>query len=1135
MYSPLTEEKTAQQTLLTANEPVQLPHAEHQPPSPSALPPAGNRADSAPDAVSEFTHLLLFSLAAEVSGLPQEFYRGLTQIVGTNDTPVEQLKALNALLARIRPQTSAALRPFIDSYLVLVHQARQLQQQSQTNGVANNLPTFLNALSALLDSPVVRAHLPDALVTQTMLMLKQAQAATRLLQELTAGRVPDGQLISHLRHSALLPESVQTLLDAVETLITLHQRHPLPAENNHSRFTWLVAVLQDAQAAALLSDILPAELAPILLKGLAAAQQITAHWQNNASWSEWVSWLAENAVGLLDEHDRALLREWLLVPESRLHQLLNTADALSLLARTHSLPTTETLTGWLLAILSDVNTHRVLKSFLPASAAAMLEASAPLLRLVNRYPASMPVSHQLSWITDEYRSPSPELRVLLAQLPLDTFISQLRQRISNSVINPDILDFLLILADPQTSLKEKSVLLSRQLTGFIDLPQAVRYAVRNYVPHGELMLGLWDWYQALPADLSWKETLSRLTASLQQHWPQEAALMQSLVSGSWQEVGEKAFRLALECSPEVKWIALRYMELSILWAGQRLLTASDAPTREIALRDLSATVQHYFSARSLTVPQALPDILRELEVLLTLRDDISRLPRDNGWLSWTGGLMEILERHPQASRLRNRVVQGVTDTINGLLGENMAETSREIMQLLGSKVTRPHAAGPSSTTTPPHTEHASHTATVPDAEQREHTSPGAWFKPQPRQNPHHSRASLRRRNQKKRQHRGPIYQPTVSIPLSRPATERLTAFIHPGTLRNAALGVAGLYLFSQFGTAAAAPAETLSTEDQSPSIMSAENENVFRLIKAADGPETFSAEIDGERYALSPSAFDTAIDWQKIWARLSTLSLTLAVLSVPGLLTYRYFLRKKSPTRPASQEQDEGTELQVIEVQALPAETEEPGAESEPVAGRAKAHNALPETPLLPALSPVRSGEVTAADWRRNTLPEIAALVVLLTGSGGYVYSRRQANYYDQRAGQLLNEAPDFNPFMVVTPALLKHYHTEGSADSLEGEVTSQEIAFLLAGERNSISATQAPQTKREVDEPSSLQQKATSRTKRAVNAGKTFADSKTSPSLQALVRSKWREKEESYLPTRRQLATMVPSRGLWRSGETWL
>jgi len=1133
MYSQLTEEKTDQRNNLNETEPCHITHSELRQTSSSAPPPAGNNANSAPDAVSEFSHIILFSLLSEVSGLPQDFYRSLTQIVHTNDTIVKQLRALNSLLERVRQQTSGDLRSFIDSYLELVRQAMQLQQHYQTgNRGADNLPTFLNTLSERLNSDIIRSHLPESLVTQAGLMIKRSQAATSLLQDLAAGTVPADQFIAYIRRSELLPGSVQTMLDSVEKLIALHQHHPLPAENSLLRLDWLADILRDEQASSLLNDFLPAELSPVLLKVIAAAQQINSYWQNNASWSEWFSWLAENAVGLLNENDRTLLRAWLLAPESRLHQLLKTADTLSSLARTHPLPSREELPGWLLTILSDVNTHSVLKTFLPARASEMLEASAPLLRFVNRYPAGMPVSHQLSWVASEYRSPSPELQLLISQLPLDAFISQLRLQISEYVINPDILDFLLTLADPQTSVKEKSVMLFRQLSGFIDLQQAVRYVVRNYVPRGELMLGLWDWYQTLPEHLSWSETLSHLTTSLQQQWPQEAALMSSLVTGTWQEVGEKAFRLALECSPEVKWITLRYMELSILWAGRGLLTASDNMTREKALRDLSAAVHRYFSTLSVTVPQALPDILRELELLLTLRDDISNLPKDNGWLSWTGGLIEILERHPQANRLQNRIVEGVTDTVNSLLGENMAETSREIMQLLGSRFTRQPAAGPSLTTNIPHTEKSSREGGISNTEQGEKGRPGVWLKPQPRQNLHHSRANLRRRHQKRRQFRGYIHQPTVNIPLSRPATERLTTFIRPGTLRNAALGVAGLYLFSQFGTTEASRAEDTPAEDRLSSTVPPENENVFYLINEAGGPGTFTAEIDGERYVLSPSEFDTASNWQKVWSKLSILSLTMAVLSVPGLLTYRYFLRKKNAALPAGRENEEGTELQVIEVHSLPPTTGENIAESGPATGHAQDNDRLPETPLLPQNFPAGSGAAPAANWRNN-MPEIAALVLVMTGSGGYLYSRQQAKYYDRRAEQLLNEEQDFDPFIEVTPNLLKHYRTESSGDIEEGEVSSQEIAFLLAGEQASDHTVLASRAKRDTDEQSPTGKEARSRTERGVNTRGAFADSKISPSLQALVGNKW-NKNDSFLPTSSQMNNMVHSKGLYRSGETW-
>ncbi len=331
--------------------------------------------------------------------------------------------------------------------------------------------------------------------------------------------------------------------------------------------------------------------------------------------------------------------------------------------------------NWILQLLNDPRATRHITANLPAGLMETLTLSKPLLQMVSQFPTSGTLAQQLTWATEHLSRSSSGLNPLLARLPLGEFIEILSQQISGKMVNPTLFDALIVLANPASSLREKSnQIISLCLRNF-RFRGGVDYAMRKTVTTftgGSLVLSTWDWYQQLPTGLSWQQTAERFVSEmtrqvnstpqllrelLPDYFIQSAGMLSDLVAlpvgQPWQETLRWGIR-RLGLSRVNDWLSQRYIELCLIRGVCESLQQGDAMQREAILRDLSASLKDYFALRPDSELAGLIDLLPYLPLLSGLHDTIKQIPHTNSWLTWATSLLDAIEQHPHPALITLR-------------------------------------------------------------------------------------------------------------------------------------------------------------------------------------------------------------------------------------------------------------------------------------------------------------------------------------------------------------------------------------------------------------------------------------------------------------------------------------------------
>ena len=850
-------------------------------PTPSAAPKVAGQSD----ALVELMHILIFQIPAKISGLPTSFYEKLASIANEDSEISVKLAALNRLLADIKPKIPKTLQQCVDIYLQLVQLAEKLQNtlplEAQTS--AERFSTFLQKGVELLELDIVRCAVPAEVADFIIGMHYRSQQAIQLYSDITDGDLSPTQLIDKLVSCALLPVSLQDLLEKSVILIKLYQKHPLTKISIDTVSNWLLALLKDAEALSLLDAILPAELRPLLLRVLEGARQANALRQHEVSCTEWLAWFGRLAIEILPASEHLLVEQKILSANSPLGQLLKGVEMLGAISQRHPLPDETSLVDWVMDVVVDKDVHTVLTQYLPAPAGQILSTSTTLISMVRTYPTASPVSTQLSWLLRQCKSPAPGVLALVDQTPVKGIADECQAYLGKHVIDPDMLKALLTLADPDLSMREKIAPLKAFLFNSLTVRRAVAAAVSATastvislvlpievnIPLGEILVSIFSFYETLPDNWTWSKAVRRFCRILKDYFPVHARILTRLSKKSWMEALKDIVQLVACCNPQLKWIYYRYLELGILWSAKQLIKdrKKNRGSRSKRLsRDLLTSVQRYCEVCGIPFPEWLTTMPGDFVALLSLRKDICELPRGDGLLNWLLGLLALLERHPRVQTFRKTFEQKLHEIFNDFLGNKLGGTAFDAMglacaQLHNRCINAPVTRAPSSATPSTGTSHARKTV-VTVSERLRRARKMVPFGPKKFWRSVEKSFSLGRKTGK-----------------SKKSKQRAGK-----TGRNILMGVAGVaaggYLVSRLVTHGPT-AEGEERHGQPTGAITAE-----------------AVEMGNTFLTLHESAFDDAEYWRKVWSRLSILSLSVGLLSIPGIILYRV-LRKRREAQSA--------------------------------------------------------------------------------------------------------------------------------------------------------------------------------------------------------------------------------------------
>ncbi|SUX27599.1 Rho-activating domain of cytotoxic necrotizing factor [Cedecea davisae] len=346
--------------------------------------------------------------------------------------------------------------------------------------------------------------------------------------------------------------------------------------------------------------------------------------------------------------------------------------------------------NWFLRLLNDPRVVRHIAAERPSALIDAVKLSTPLLRMVSQFPSEGTLAQQLEWARQNANAPTSELNPLLAQQPLSKFINALRQQVDSRVVNPTLFNALIILANPESPIREKSNrIISLCLRNFrfrAGVAYAMREAVRTF-SGGSLALSTWDWYQQLPARLTWQQTMERFFTDLQreinttpdllrellpdyvlQSAETLSALVELPVDQPWQDTLRWAIR-KLGLSQVNDWLCQRYIELCLIRGIYESLLQGDALEREAILRDLTVNLKDYFAIRPHSELAGLVDLVPYLPLLSNLHDTIKQIPPTDSWLTWTTNLLAAIEQdpHPGLATLRREMETRIANYLSDSL------------------------------------------------------------------------------------------------------------------------------------------------------------------------------------------------------------------------------------------------------------------------------------------------------------------------------------------------------------------------------------------------------------------------------------------------------------------------------------
>ncbi|WP_279046029.1 cytotoxic necrotizing factor Rho-activating domain-containing protein [Cedecea davisae] len=346
--------------------------------------------------------------------------------------------------------------------------------------------------------------------------------------------------------------------------------------------------------------------------------------------------------------------------------------------------------NWILRILSDPRTSHYIAAYISSELLETFRLSAPLLRLIGDFPAEGTLAGQLNWAGQHISLPSVELKRLLAQQPVAEIVNDLRQKISSRIVNSTLLDALMILADPTPGFWDKSNNIISLFLRSFRFRGGVAYAMRKAVGSfsgGSLVVSTWDWYQQLPAGLSWQHTLERFITELQREIGSTPQLLRELlpdyilqgaemlsaltelpVGQPWQNTMRWAIQ-QLGLSGINNWLCQRYIELCLIRGVYESLQQGDIIQREALLKDLAISLKEFFSLRPDSELAGLVDLLPYLPVLSNIHEKLKHMPATNSWLSWTTNLLALIEQEPHPallalrSQLETQIANYISDTL----------------------------------------------------------------------------------------------------------------------------------------------------------------------------------------------------------------------------------------------------------------------------------------------------------------------------------------------------------------------------------------------------------------------------------------------------------------------------------------
>ncbi|UXY08795.1 hypothetical protein N7922_12910 [Kosakonia sp. ML.JS2a] len=362
--------------------------------------------------------------------------------------------------------------------------------------------------------------------------------------------------------------------------------------------------------------------------------------------------------------------------------------------------------GWLQSVLMHPLFRETVLPRLPEEYRQALTSALHLSQQAGTFPVQGTTHEQLQWLLTQIHN--PDLRQLMAQAGLETYLTTLREQLSGDAASELFSLFLQLINPNQTVAQRLGNLIAGIFRGSV-LTGAVSAGLR-WMPGGQVLeplfrLGM-HWYQRTLLAPTWAATLGNflrvvqedlsgnvlvmdLVARLTGVMPPSAAeamrTLQTIHAFQLQRdltTPDDTLRWVLAGAvhyPELKPWYQNYLNLMLAWSVKNILESRDVRTQQQEVAHLQARLSEPEWQLWPGVAQ-LSALLPLLPLLPAIREELGErtLPTGNSWLEWSAAVADILaaSEHPALQQVRRQLEQNIEAWISDTLLQGMTGDAR---------------------------------------------------------------------------------------------------------------------------------------------------------------------------------------------------------------------------------------------------------------------------------------------------------------------------------------------------------------------------------------------------------------------------------------------------------------------------
>ncbi|WP_261666975.1 hypothetical protein [Erwinia mallotivora] len=326
---------------------------------------------------------------------------------------------------------------------------------------------------------------------------------------------------------------------------------------------------------------------------------------------------------------------------------------------------------WASEILDVISDNTYLPEFVNIELLNFIHSAADFFKSMNSFPEEDSISQQLMWLQDKIQNPTSKQRSLFEQLSFSKIMENAGE--SFGIANlPQQISMLYEMTDPSVSLLNKLGKIPSSLLNTGLVSKTVQKGLNYYIPVTDLLCNCWEWYQKLPANLSWAETLQKASNEIINSFSMKSYLLRSIIpeavvntadaisfvkdiplNGSWHETLSWLANRTHNDS-RIRWLYLRYIEIFLIKGLYEALNSNDESHKIRNFDIVAQKLKNYFDIPDNSSVAILIDLVPWFFVLGNLREKIASLSPNLSCSEWLISLLSIVERDPDPTVIQLR-------------------------------------------------------------------------------------------------------------------------------------------------------------------------------------------------------------------------------------------------------------------------------------------------------------------------------------------------------------------------------------------------------------------------------------------------------------------------------------------------